>query len=160
MTIVKMLDRREISNQVGALDRFYRYYIPEPNSGCWLWLGTLCCGYGLIMVDGTRWRAHRYSWTLHNGPIPDGLFVCHRCDIRECVNPSHLFLGTCDDNLKDMVRKGRSCVGEKHGRAKLTVADVVSIRADGRYQKIIASEYGVHESTVGKIKRRVIWGHI
>lgn len=93
-----------------ALDRFSRKYIPEPNSGCWLWLGAISAtGYGYF--DAREFpgehRAHRISYRLHKGPIPDGLFVCHSCDQRSCVNPSHLWLGTALDNNRDMIAKGR-----------------------------------------------------
>ena len=82
-------------------DTFWDGCIPEPNTGCWLWLG-------FISPDGYGTRlAHRRAWELARGPIPDGMLVCHRCDVRHCVNPDHLFLGTHLDNMRDMIRKGR-----------------------------------------------------
>jgi hypothetical protein len=85
--------------------------IPEPNSGCWIWLGSGRT-YGQ-----TNWHetmplygealAHRWSYRAFLGPIPKGMFVCHRCDTPPCVNPDHLFIGTAGDNARDMVRKGR-----------------------------------------------------
>ena len=94
---------------------------------CWLWLKHKTTSrYG-----GFRnLRANRASYIIHNGPIPDGMYVCHTCDIPHCVNPSHLFLGTQFDNMRDMVAKGRNVnlKGEAHGRAKVTEDDVRDIR--------------------------------
>lgn len=90
--------------------KFHDKYIPEPNSGCWIWTAALDGrGYGKIKHAGKFLQAHRVSWEFKNGKILNGLFVCHKCDVRCCVNPSHMFLGTCQDNLTDMVNKGRSC---------------------------------------------------
>jgi hypothetical protein len=93
------------------IERFEGRFIPEPNSGCWLWTGATggTSGYGKFYDTQTRrnlW-AHRASWVLHCGPIPDGMLVLHKCDVRVCVNPDHLFLGTYVDNVADMIAKGR-----------------------------------------------------
>jgi hypothetical protein len=83
--------------------------IPEPNSGCWLWLGnTNLQGYAHLTHGGKMHRANRFSWVAYNSKIPPDLHVLHRCDNRLCVNPEHLFLGTNQDNVDDRVRKGRS----------------------------------------------------
>ena len=83
-----------------------------PFSGCWLWLGTVDKrGYGFFPLDLRSQRAHRVSYETFVGPIPEGLEVCHRCDVRCCVNPSHLFVGTHHQNVLDMVSKGRCRAG-------------------------------------------------
>lgn len=83
--------------------------IPEPNSGCWLWLGsTNAKGYAHLKYDMRQQRANRFSWSAYNGPIPEGLHVLHSCDNRLCVNPEHLFLGTNQDNVDDKMKKGRA----------------------------------------------------
>src|SRR3990167_3892348 len=91
------------------LPPFEDSYMPEPNTGCWLWTGaTRYDGYGTRPWRGkTSAQAHRIAWEVFRGPIPDGLQVLHRCDVRCCVNPDHLFLGTQLDNMRDMIQKGR-----------------------------------------------------
>ena len=77
------------------------------NSGCWLWQGGVARRYGVIKIEGKTKRVHRVVWELNNGSIPDGMFVCHSCDVPRCVNPEHLFIGTHTDNMRDMIQKGR-----------------------------------------------------
>lgn len=89
-------------------ERFESKYIPEPMSGCWLWLDKLTRdGYGQMTYKMKSMRAHRWSYSIHVGPIPNGLLVCHKCDTPACVNPKHLFVGTVKDNTEDMIKKGR-----------------------------------------------------
>ena len=89
-------------------DRLEANSIPEPNSGCLIWIGPAHWkGYGQIHKDGKKQRAHRVAWTLKNGPIPEGLCVLHHCDMPPCINPDHLFIGTQQDNVADMIAKGR-----------------------------------------------------
>jgi hypothetical protein len=145
-------------------ERFERQYTPEPNSGCWLWAGFERSnqGYGGIQIGGRAKFAHRVSWELHRGPIPDGLFVLHKCDVPSCVNPDHLFLGTKRDNAIDRHRKGRTKIpsnrGEINPQAKLTWDDVVRIRLDdNRPHREIAADYGVVASAIGFIKTYRNW---
>jgi hypothetical protein len=94
--------------------RFWRHV--EKDGGCWLWTGTKNnAGYGQAHWSGRHVLAHRASWEMHNGPAPAGMHICHRCDVRLCVRPDHLFLGTPDDNVQDMIAKGRMSTGRAHG---------------------------------------------
>lgn len=100
--------------------KFDECYIPEPNSGCWIWTANATGdGYGLILVDRKRQYAHRFSYRLHYGELDKALHVLHRCDVPYCVNPDHLFLGTQADNMRDMRRKNRQARlrGSQLGRA-------------------------------------------
>lgn len=115
-------------------DRFHEKYIVDENTGCWLWSGCITRnGYGQLRMNGKPKSAHRVSWFLHNQEMPPaGLDVCHKCDVRHCVNPACLFIGTRQDNMQDAKRKGRTrsgnLKGENHGQAKLTQKEVDVIR--------------------------------
>jgi HNH endonuclease len=139
-------------------------------SDCWMWTaGRDDWGYGLISMRRThqikrndKIRAHRLAYLLTYGEIPDGLLVCHTCDNPACCNPSHLWLGTNADNIRDMWDKGRrNQRGEAHPRAKLTQRDVDEIRARYRpwvvTQKALAREYGVGQPIIGKIINYQHW---
>jgi ribosome-binding protein aMBF1 (putative translation factor) len=104
--------------------------------------------------------AHRISWQLHNGPIPPGMFVCHRCDNPPCVNPDHLFLGTHADNLRDASRKGRMRLGANNINAKLsedTVRIIRALSASGLSQNTLSKQFGVAQVTIHKIIHRQLW---
>ena len=142
-------------------DRFEKFVLPEPNSGCWLWDGsTDWKGYGKSWFRGRMWLAPRVSYEFHKGAIPEGQFVCHACDTPSCVNPDHLFLGTPADNAADMRSKSRQVSGEKHYRAKLTTADVLSIRASSESGAVLSKRFGVGEKQISKIRHRQSWAHI
>jgi hypothetical protein len=112
----------------------------DPITGCWIWQGMkVNNGYGRVKRDGKQQLAHRWSWTTFCGPIPEGMFVLHKCDVRACVNPKHLFIGTQLDNGRDMVAKGRHLHGEKSKTSKLKEADIFEI-------------YRLHESGMGTIR--------
>lgn len=139
----------------------------EKTATCWLWRGTINkFGYGQIMADrNTHDRrflvnVHRASWEAHNGPIPAGMFVLHKCDIRNCVNPDHLFLGSREDNTKDMMQKRRHTHGMRHYRAKLTDDQIREIRVSTLPQTAIAKQYGVSQGNICMIRTRKKWRHI
>jgi hypothetical protein len=98
-------------------ERFNEKWRLDEESGCWLWTAQLCTtGYGVIGAGGKYGpplNAHRVSWELHVGPIPTDLWVLHKCDVKKCVNPDHLFVGTQQDNMSDMIRKGRGHGGDR-----------------------------------------------
>lgn len=130
-------------------------------AGCALWQGpTSGKGYGHTHFAGRPAWAHRVAYRLSAGFLPSRLHVCHRCDIKLCVNPAHLFLGTAADNNRDMLAKGRTAKGEKSGQAKLTARQVLSIRADRRLGVDIAATYGVSKALVSMIKKRRVWAHL
>lgn len=137
---------------------FDQKYIPEPNSGCWLWISTIKKnGYG--QMSGNR-LAHRVSYEIHVSEIPAGMQVCHRCDTRSCVNPNHLFLGTTQDNTADRHAKGRSVSGEARGVTKLTRQQAAAVLASGEGTKELATRYGVSYSVIYDIRCGRTWNGI
>lgn len=135
---------------------------------CWPWTARIGAGgYGSFAFDHTHPRgAHRVAFELTHGPIPAEdpgsarIFVLHRCDNRPCCNPAHLFIGTHDENMADMVAKGRQAVGERSGQARLTADEVLAIRkmvADGATYRQAAERFGVSTPCVGEIARRWTW---
>lgn len=129
---------------------------------CWEWTGTVGqrYGYGQIRIGNVLWAAHRLSYTVHFGEVPEGLFVLHRCDNRKCTNPSHLFLGTLQDNVADMVAKGRNCRGERSAQAVLTEDEARQIMAASGTYTEIGRDFGVSRVTVSKIKHGRAWKHV
>jgi len=133
----------------------------DEKTGCMILTGSdNGTGYGRVHHAGRAMLGHRASWEIHNGPIPKGLVVCHKCDNPPCFNPQHLFIGTYSDNARDMLAKGRDrhpptspkIQGEKHPLAKLTAAQVREIRSrKSEPRKKIASDYGIsarHASSI------------
>ncbi len=172
--------RRAIANRV---DRFWSKAIRLDRDSCWLWQARRNPkGYGMFR-EMDRWAAaHRVSWELANGPIPTGRLVCHSCDTRSCVNPDHLFVGTNDDNMRDMVNKSRQSKGERHrksclaalpnrriargeriARSVLTEELVVKIRQEysqGVRVVDLAHTYRVTPTCIYRVIRRQCWKHV
>lgn len=149
------------------LERFLRFV--EKTDTCWIWKGSKNeKGYGWIRFNNGGFRAHRLSYILFNGEIPKdntyhGVCVLHKCDNPSCVNPEHLFLGSNDDNVKDMVIKLRNTIGERNGCAKLESKDVIKIREmskGGVSGRKIAELFNISESTVSQIINKRRWQHI
>ena len=163
----------------GEPNPFYRHHFYIESIGARFWTKVNVCGvnecwewksfkdrdgYGRFKFDGEI-TAHRVSWKLYRGDIPDDMCVCHSCDNPSCVNPNHLFLGTTLDNIQDMVRKGRSprMRGIRNGMSKLQPNDVHEIRrlrALKVPQKLVARMFKVSKGHVSEITRHIKWGHL
>jgi hypothetical protein len=144
-------------------EQFWERVIPEPNTGCYLWCGTICKdGYGKLSWHGADTRAHRLAWELTHGKTK--LCVLHRCDTPACCNPAHLFVGTIAENIRDMdakMRRGCGNInnGERRPNHKLTEDDVRAIRA-ARSPRFLARRYGVASETIRLIRRGKAWRHV
>lgn len=152
----------------------------DTSSDCWIWTaGRGRGGYGKFRANGRSVPAHRYSFLLHHGNIPDDKFVCHTCDNRICVRPDHLYAGTHQDNMRDRAERGRAAFGERNGtylhperilkgeqvaQAKLDADKVQAIRqeyaAGGQTHHRLAAKYGVGKSLIDAILKRKVWKHV
>lgn len=145
-------------------ERFFKKV--NKTSSCWLWTGGgRGVGYGAIKIKNKIVDAHRVSWEIHNGEIPKGMFVCHKCDVRSCVNPGHLFLGTPRENVIDAIKKGRqtqhlrlSFLKNPPKLKKLNDDEAKEIRkkyltTQTTYRKL-GTEYGVSRQTICDIMKK------
>jgi hypothetical protein len=120
-------------------------------------------GYGKLGGSGGTFSTHRFAWELANGPVPDGLWVLHRCDNRLCCNPDHFFLGTVQDNMDDCCAKERQARGSTQGSHKLSEELVATIReryAGGETQTRLAGDFGVRQTTISRVVRGDSWKHV
>lgn len=153
-----------ISRTTDVWKRFDSHY-KKVESGCWEWTRTLnAYGYGQFSIAQKYFRASRISYERFNGKIPPGLFVLHKCDVRKCVNPDHLFLGTQKDNMRDMVAKGRAnrvgLKGSANPASKLNqnkVKIIRSLRRDGWAQQKIADKFNVSQPVISSVLRGKTW---
>jgi hypothetical protein len=149
-----------------AIERVLDKVVRIPFSGCWIFTGAANeFGYGIVGTGGRGMpndRAHRITYKHFHGEIPSGMFVCHECDVPSCCNPSHLFLGTNQDNVDDMVKKGRNSkpprnphvVGSAHPKSMFTEDQIRSMRAEhsaGKSMYRIAKETGAAQVTIQRI---------
>lgn len=137
----------------------------DPVTQCWNWTLSLDKdGYGRLKIEGRRHSAHRSSYIEFVGPVPDDLYICHKCDNRKCFNPDHLFPGMAKDSYLDMLHKGRALLprGEDNGHSSLCADEVYQIRAlaGGLSQERIGRMFGVGQTTVGDVIRRKSWPHV
>lgn len=155
--------RTKITQPVPLQQRFDKYALKR--DGCWIWAGMRnALGYGVIRYSGKRSFAHRLSFELYKGQIPEGMYVCHKCDNPSCVNPDHLFIGSPKDNMDDMRAKGREnyVKGEQNSNAKLVQEQVIEIR--NLYGSLSASKtaklFSISKKSVLNIWNRHTWAHI
>lgn len=146
------------------LERFESKYIPEPNSGCWLWFGAAQKDGRGTLAKSPKGNivAPRVSWQLFRGEIPDGLDVLHTCDVPACVNPDHLWVGTHKENMHDCIRKGRFVLSNARGErmGKLTNAQVMEIRSRKLKNKEYAVKFGIRADHVSVIQSGRLWSHL
>lgn len=151
-------------------ERFWKYLPNKPEAsdpynldyskkGCWEWVGaTVRGGYGSLKINNKKIGAHRFSWELHNGPIPEGLMTLHKCDNPPCCRPDHLFIGTGSDNMQDRAAKGRdNAVATGAVLTELEVQEVLIELNMGRSQAEIAEMYGVTQTTISRILHGETW---
>lgn len=149
------------------ITKFEEKYIPVPETGCWIYdAGELNnAGYARFSFKSNKYMsAHRASYQIYKGDIPKGLYVCHTCDIKCCVNPAHLFLGTHKQNMKDMTNKKRQAKGTKIAVSKYNEEFVNKIRnlyATGKYTQVELSKiFNTHQTTISGMVLRKTWKHI
>lgn len=142
--------------------RFYDRIMVDVNSGCWLWTGALGkLGYGNLEYERKCYAAHRLSYEIHHGPIPDGMYVLHSCDMRYCVNPDHLRAGTQLQNVQDTTKRKRN-----HRAGKITAdeaREILSLKSNATYlgfRDYVADKYQVSATTIGDIWYGRSWLHL
>lgn len=144
-------------------ERIERFSIPIPESGCIIWIGSINPrGYGTINIKDKTLRIHRYIYEMTNGPIPKGLFVCHKCDVPSCINPHHLYAGTAKQNAHDRDSRGRANTpkGTDYQHSKFTEEIVLQIRNSSESNQSLAEKYGASRAAIRKVRIGESWKHV
>lgn len=158
-----LYNEEELKIQQKDIIRFYSKINIDYETGCWIWkCQQKDNGYGRFYFNGKYYTAHRFNYALTFGSIPKELFGCHMCDQKSCVNPYHIWMGTHEQNMKDMVNKKRSAIllGDKNGRAKLTqekVDDMRKLNKKGMNYTQLADFFNLGKSQVSRICRGISW---
>jgi hypothetical protein len=152
----KLIASKNIGPRKTLEEKFWSKVNIQGDDECWLWTGAKWGnGYGLLCLNPSSLLAHRLSWELHYGLVPDGLLVLHKCDVRNCINPKHLYVGTHIDNTRDRVERNRSSrsIGERSGKSKLKSGEVWLIR------RLLGAKFSIRSiAKLFKISSNVIWG--
>jgi hypothetical protein len=157
----------QLINKYTGEERFFSNILVKGSEDCWNWTAHTCGGYGRLRIEGKMVLAHRYSWSLVNGPIPEGMMILHKCDNTLCCNPAHLYCGTNTDNMRDSWKRNRQPdrVPEVYGiaKTKLYEGEIWLIRKlwrEGRShlsQRVIAKMFKVDQSTISLIVNSTSW---
>jgi len=152
LPILESQSKAILNKRMSLRDRLLNNHVKNPETGCWNWTLSLGKrGYGYMSINDTNTMAHRVSYEIFVGPVPDGLFVLHSCDNPQCMNPDHLHIGTHEDNMREMMERKRSCAGEKQAFAKLTnetVLQAIEMHKAGESACSLAKKFNVSSTSM------------
>jgi len=151
--------------QINRMKENFNLRVIRHEDACWEWSGSFKDGYGTIKKHKKNYLAHRFSWEQSFGPIPNGLYVCHSCDNRQCTKPGHLFLGTHKDNMADMIgkKRNRGATGENNRSAVLNeelVAIIKYMLLNNKSPSYISNNLNVSRNAIYAIKYNHTWKHV
>ncbi len=155
-------DTANEEEKLERLKKSFEKYIIRNESECWGWKGSLRKKYGSLQYGGKykSISAHRASWIIHYGPIPDELFVCHKCDNPGCFRPDHLFLGTATDNVQDMIKKGRRVINRNCKLTEIEVKEIKKLLNLNITMQEIANRFNISLPSISGIKHKKTWTHL